>query len=160
MSRAHPASLLLALALASPAAAASPTGLWWAEGGAARVRIARCGEALCGRLVWLRSPFGPDGCPARDRENPDPGLRARPLVGIEILSGLEREAPGVWSEGRVYDPTTGRSYGARVELEGPDRLRVRGYLGFELLGRTTTWVRVGSEPCAGPSEREASRAPG
>jgi hypothetical protein len=27
----------------------------------------------------------------------------------------------------------------------PDRLLVRGYLGFRLLGRTTTWLRVGTE---------------
>jgi uncharacterized protein (DUF2147 family) len=32
-----------------------------------------------------------------------------------------------------------------VTLEGDDRLRLRGYLGIPLIGRTTTWTRVGSE---------------
>jgi len=32
-----------------------------------------------------------------------------------------------------------------LEMEAPDRLRVRGYLGIRLLGRTTTWIRVGAE---------------
>jgi uncharacterized protein (DUF2147 family) len=129
-----------------PARAADPTGLWWAEGGAAQVEIDRCGEALCGRVVWLRSPFDGDGCPARDRENPDPALRSRSLIGIELLRGLRRLGDAdEWTGGEVYDPTGGRTYRAALRMDGPDRLRLRGYLGIRLLGRTTTWFRVGGE---------------
>jgi peptidoglycan/LPS O-acetylase OafA/YrhL len=63
------AAVVLALAIvahATPAGAASPLGLWYAEGGAAQVRMHRCGGALCGRVVWLRSPLDDDGCELRD----------------------------------------------------------------------------------------------
>ena len=122
-------------------------GLWWAEGGAAQVEIQSCGDALCGKVVWLRSPFDEQGCPVRDTENPDAHARGRPMVGVEILRGLRPEASGEgWSGGEIYDPTSGRHYRAAMSLDGPDRLQVRGYLGIRLLGRTTHWTRVQEEP--------------
>lgn len=154
--RHHPGALfalfallvLLALPLLPGIARASdPTGLWWAEGGFAQVEVRHCGDALCGQVVWLRHPLDTDGCALRDVENPDPELRDRPVEGLQILRGLKpsEDEPGEWEGGRIYDPSSGRTYSAMVETQGPDRLRVRGYLGIRLLGRTTTWVRVGSE---------------
>jgi uncharacterized protein (DUF2147 family) len=147
------ALLLVLVSRAAPAAEAAPLGLWWAEGGAAQVEIFPCASALCGRVVWLRSPFDDDGCPVRDERNPDPTLRDRELIGMEFLSGLRpsQNAPNVWNDGQIYDPTSGRSYRATLSVEGPRRLRLRGYLGFELLGRTTRWIRVGGEDqCQSP----------
>ena len=133
--------------LPGPAQASDPSGLWWAERGSAQVEITRCDGALCGRVAWLRHPFGDHGCPLRDVENPDPALRGRPVVGIELLRNLRAtpSSPGEWAGGEIYDPTSGRTYAAVLQVDGPDQLRVRGYLGFRLLGRTTTWFRVGSE---------------
>jgi uncharacterized protein (DUF2147 family) len=141
------AAALLGLLLAAPAWGADPTGRWWAEGGAAQVQIEPCGDALCGRIVWLRSPYDPDGCLARDTHNPEARLRRRSLVGVEMLQSLRRseDDPEAWEGGEVYDPTSGHTYRAALRMDGPDRLRLRGYLGIRLLGRTTTWTRVGHE---------------
>ncbi len=139
------AMLLAALALPARAAAATPVGVWYAEGGAAQVEIEQCGAELCGRVVWLRSPFDDDGCDLRDRHNPDPALRRRRITGLEVLHGLRPEADGTWSSGNIYDPTTGNTYTCRLTLDGDDRVRLRGYVGIPLLGRTTTWTRVGAE---------------
>lgn len=124
-----------------------PTGLWWAEGGFAQVEIHACGEALCGRVAWLRHPLDGEGCELLDVENPDAALRARPVEGLPILHGLRASAHDAdeWTGGTIYDPSSGRTYSAAAELDGRDRLRLRGYLGIRLLGRTTTWIRVGSE---------------
>jgi hypothetical protein len=92
----------LFICLQTGALAASPVGLWYAEGGAAEVEISECSDGLCGRVVWLRSPIGDDGCELRDDRNPDPASRARPIVGLEILRGsnglMRRETNG--PEGR------------------------------------------------------------
>ena len=148
------AAALLALVLLLPAAARTTphapdvTGLWWAEGGSAQVEIYDCGAALCSRIAWLRHPFDEYGCPLVDRENPDPWLRGRDLIGIHLFRDLRPhpDEPGVWRNGTVYDPTSGRTYSAEARLDGSDRLRLRGYLGIRLLGRTTTWIRVDAEP--------------
>jgi len=146
--RAVPLALLAPALLPATAGAAGPTGLWWAERGFAQVEVRRCeGGTLCGEVVWLRHPLDERGCTLRDEENPEPALRGRPVVGLEILRGLEAspDDPGAWRGGEIYDPGSGRTYSATLEMDGPDRLRVRGYLGIRLLGRTTTWVRVGLE---------------
>jgi uncharacterized protein (DUF2147 family) len=141
------ASILLLPLLPSAAHASDPTGLWWAEGGFAKVEIRACGNALCGQVVWLRHPLDADGCELRDVENPDAALRDRSVTGLEILHGLRAspDDPDEWNGGTIYDPGSGRTYSAVAVMDGADRLRVRGYFGIRLLGRTTTWVRVGSE---------------
>jgi uncharacterized protein (DUF2147 family) len=129
------------------AASAEPVGQWYAEGGAAVVEITPCGDALCGRVVWLHSPLDEDGCELRDKNNPDPALRNRPVVGLQILGGLvaSDHKPVSWTGGTIYDPVSGMTYRCRLELDGHDRLRLRGYVGIPLVGRTTTWTRVGSD---------------
>jgi len=142
------AALLLAVlgaAVAARASGATPVGVWYAEGGTARVQIEPCGAELCGRVVWLRSPLDDDGCDLRDRRNPNPALRGRKVAGLEILRGLTPRADGTWRSGRIYDPTSGSTYTCQLTLDGDDRLRLRGYVGVPLIGRTTTWTRVGAE---------------
>jgi uncharacterized protein (DUF2147 family)/fucose 4-O-acetylase-like acetyltransferase len=144
------AAIVVALVLlggASAAFGATPIGRWYAEGGAAQVELRACGAALCGDVVWLRSPFDEHGCPLRDQWNPDPALRGRPIEGLEIVRGLVPLAgrEDEWAGGSIYDPTSGRTYRATLALDGEDRAFLRGYLGIPLLGRTTTWLRVGRE---------------
>jgi uncharacterized protein (DUF2147 family) len=131
--------------VASHQLAASPTGRWYAEGGAAQVDVSDCGGDLCGRVMWLRSPFDENGCDLRDRYNPDPALRERPVIGVQILSGLKLAGDHVWTGGAIYDPGSGNTYHCTLSLEGENRLHLRGYIGVPLFGRTTTWIRVGSE---------------
>src|SRR6266852_963238 len=141
------AILLAAIGLVLPArsVAATPVGHWYAEGGAAQVAIAPCGTELCGRVVWLSSPLDEDGCDLRDRHNPDPTLRSRRVMGLEVLQGLKPRPNGTWVSGSIYDPATGNIYTCHLVLDGDDRLRLRGYVGIPLFGRTTTWTRVGAE---------------
>ncbi len=152
-------AVMTMLAWRAVGSAASPIGLWYAERGAAQVRIERCDDGLCGRVVWLRSPFDDAGCELRDTRNPDPRLRGRGIVGLEILRGLTESAVEreTWSDGTIYALTTGWTYRCLARTDGDDVLRLRGYVGIRLLGRTTTWRRVGSErrscqAAAAPSE--------
>jgi uncharacterized protein (DUF2147 family) len=146
LSRSAAAIAGLLLLATTRALASTPEGLWYAEGGAAKVLVERCGEALCGRVAWLRSPFDESGCALHDEHNPDARLRPRSLEGLEILQGLERSPleENVWIGGTIYDPTSGRTYRCRLTLDG-DRIHLHGYVGVPLLGRTTTWLRVGAE---------------
>src|SRR5262245_10001758 len=119
-------------ALPGLATASSPLGLWNAEGGAAVVEMNLCGDALCGRVVWLRSPLDEEGCELRDKNNPDPALRERPVLGLQILRGLlpSNQDPLTWIGGTIYDPVSGNTYRCRMKLGSSDRLYLRGYLGI------------------------------
>jgi uncharacterized protein (DUF2147 family) len=129
--------------LAPSVAGSTPVGRWYAEGGAAQVAIETCGEALCGTVVWLRSPIDEHGCALRDAQNPDPALRQRPIVGLEVHPAPDDAS--FWTGGSIYDPSSGRTYRCTLRVLGDDRLELRGYLGVPLLGRTTHWLRVGRE---------------
>ncbi len=130
-------SLLPALALlavSTPAWAADPVGRWVLPSGKTRVEIARCGEGLCGRIVEIADAAG-----RRDDKNPDPALRARPLVGVEILHGLVPKG-AEWSGGWIYNPSDGRRYGARAAMQGDDRLQVQGCIA--IVCKAQVWTRV------------------
>ena len=109
----------------------------------------RAPRSLCGKVVWLRSPLGENGCELRDDKNPDLTLRSRAIIGLVVLTGLKPldDDQAAWSGGSIYDPASGHTYSCKARLEGNDRLFLRGYLGIQLLGRTTTWTRVGATQC-------------
>jgi uncharacterized protein (DUF2147 family) len=81
-------------------------------------------------------------------ENPDPkcekcdGARHnQPVTGMTILWGLKKQGDE-YQGGAILDPETGKVYRARMKLDGEgEKLSVRGFIGFALLGRTQTWVR-------------------
>src|ERR1700728_4639070 len=79
------------------AAHADPRGLWLAQDGA-KVRVASCGKALCGKIAVAKSPTDPaTGQPWTDKDNPNPQLRDRPLVGVEVFIAMMPDGPGKWS---------------------------------------------------------------
>lgn len=105
-------SLILTAALAA-SYLAPEQGLWRTADGSAHVEIAPCGANLCGTIRRLRDPA------VRDVPNSDPSARSRLLVGTMVIQGVARDGGG-WSGGWVYVPHTGRSYPARLRLEGRD----------------------------------------
>jgi len=98
-------------------------------------------------VVWLRSPLNEEGCELRDKNNPDPALRERLIIGLEILRGLvpSNQDPLTFTGGTIYDPVSGNTYRCQLKLESSDRLYLRGYIAIPLVGRTTTWTRVRSQ---------------
>lgn len=68
-------------------------------------------------------------------------LKNRPLIGLRILWDLKRDG-AQWSGGKVLDPETGKIYKCSIALEdGGKKLKVRGFVGFSLMGRTQYWLR-------------------
>jgi uncharacterized protein (DUF2147 family) len=135
-------AVTLGASLALPARAADIAGPWLTEDGKGAVEIYPCGAALCGRIVWLRTPLGPDGAPLTDGRNPSPALRQRPLCGLQILGDFRPSGPNAWEDGWIYSPENGKTYHATMALQDASTLRVRGYVGIPLLGETQTWTRA------------------
>jgi uncharacterized protein (DUF2147 family) len=148
------AAALLSTASASAADAPSAVGFWVTANHGAVIAISECGDHLCGNLVQFRDDDPPGNWPL-DTHNPDTARRGDPLCNIMLMGGLKPAAGKVpkWEDGWVYDPENGSTYSAQMQLDGPDVLKLRGYLGISLLGRTETWTRETAEPhrCAKPS---------
>ena len=143
LSRGLPPIVLLAGVLATSQGLAQPTGLWNTEGHQGQVEISNCADKLCGDLVWLAEPLDVDGLPKVDRHNPDETLRSRPVQGLRILWDMQPAGDGkTWKDGRVYDPESGKTYQGKITLDEPDVLKLRGFVGAPVFGRTSTWIRA------------------
>ncbi len=126
-----------ALTLAPAAFAQDATGAW--KTGKANVRIADCGGALCANVVSLNEPNDPDTGKAKlDKHNSDASKKARPIVGISLLSGMKAAEAGVW-KGSVYNPEDGKTYAASMTLKGSS-LTVEG-CAMRVFCKTQVWNR-------------------
>lgn len=74
-------------------------------------------------------------------ENCEGANKNKPLKGMIIINGLTKDG-NEWNGGKILDPKSGNEYKCYITLENPDKLKVRGYLGFALLGRTQYWYKV------------------
>ena len=135
------------LAQAQPAGApgallASPAGRWKTIDGATGkaksiIQIREENGRLYGAIETIFDPPVPNPtcylCSGAKKD--------QPLVGLQVLWGFHFEA-GQWSGGQVLDPESGKIYRASLELEeGGNELRLHGYIGIPLFGRTEYWLR-------------------
>ena len=65
----------------------------------------------------------------------------KPLKGLIIINGLTKDNDE-WNGGKITDPKTGKEYKCYLTLISENKLKVRGFIGFSLLGRTQYWYRV------------------
>lgn len=89
-----------------------------------------------GRILQLLAKPENNNCVkcTDDRKN-------KPLAGLEIIRGLKKDGDE-FTGGTITDPKSGKSYKCTVTRTG-DKLNVRGYVGFSLIGRSQTWVKEG-----------------
>lgn len=117
-------------------------GKWYTTDNKGIVEIYECnGDELCGKIIWLDEPNEEDGTPKTNINHPDESRHDEPIIGLQILNGFEKDGTNEWEDGEIYDPENGKTYSCKMTLEG-NKLKVRGYIGISLLGRTEVWTRV------------------
>ena len=132
---------LLGMLSARAAADMPPVeGIWLSGDGDGWVEITRKGGGLSG--VIKGSPNANEERPDRDEKNPEPALRDRPLTGLDLFDGFSYDGDGRWTGGTIYDPNSGKTYRCIITWVDENTLKVRGYIGVPMLGRTETWTRV------------------
>ncbi|MAF97555.1 MAG: hypothetical protein CMH26_02865 [Micavibrio sp.] len=133
----------LTISMTSPQAhakqQASPLeGSWLTENERAIIKIERCNDNnLCGYVDWII-----EGGLQKDIHNEDESLHERPICGLKILGDFTQESPTEWEDGFIYKADDGDTYNANLELTEPDTLKLRGYIGISLLGKTQYWTRT------------------
>ena len=133
---------VLALTGSGSAFAAEPNGTWLTQTGGSRIRMADCGGALCGTIVWLKEPNDPDtGKPKTDKNNSDAAKRSRPLLGVQIVLGMKPAGAGKWT-GQVYNAEDGKTYSGNLTFTGGDSLQLQGCALGGLVCKSQTWTKV------------------
>ncbi|MCE7031626.1 DUF2147 domain-containing protein [Lysobacter sp. GX 14042] len=139
--------ILFALVLALPMAAfaqQSPVGTWTTvddETGKPK-SIVEISQAADGGLVGtvaevLQSDQGPDPvCGKCTGERKD-----QPIEGMQIIWDVTQKGDS-WTGGKILDPASGKTYSVKMQTtDNGNKLEVRGFMGFSLLGRTQVWER-------------------
>jgi uncharacterized protein (DUF2147 family) len=133
--------LAIAVNFILPARAADPLGTWYTADNDSRVLITNCGGALCGKLVWLKTPIDPaTGQPKLDKNNADASKQNRPLLGVPIVLGMTPSGSGVWS-GHVYNASDGKTYSGSFTMTGDNTADLKGCV-MSIICKTQTWTRA------------------
>lgn len=131
-------------------------GIWQTQE-LSEVTITLCPEGFCGTLSKIVVPreglteaeYAAAQAMAvesfTDVRNPDPTLRDRPMLGLQILTLLPSSKPHVY-DGQIYNPKDGNIYSGYVEMLGPDQMRLNGCVLYNLICQGQEWVRVIPEP--------------
>lgn len=109
----------------------------WREPEGSIIRVERCDTGICLRLVSL-SPTIPG---TKDVHNPDRAQRGRTLCDLVIGGQFRMTDANHAAGGWLYDPKSGNTYHGAVTAQG-NILKLRGYIGLSVFGRTETWQRA------------------
>jgi uncharacterized protein (DUF2147 family) len=89
------------------------------------------------KIIEIKNPDRKNAvCDLCEGEN-----KNKPIMGLNILTGLEKDGDE-WSGGKILDPRNGKIYKCYIQLEGDKKLKIRGYIGFALIGKTAYWTRA------------------
>jgi uncharacterized protein (DUF2147 family) len=116
------AAVVLAVSLPAAPAFADPSGVWLRDNGNARVRIARCGDAFCGTLVWVKDPDSPS------------------KVGQRVFYDMKASGDNAWS-GRAFNPEDGKTYAGKLSLSG-STMTTSGCVLGGMICRSVSWRKV------------------
>jgi uncharacterized protein (DUF2147 family) len=117
-------------------------GSWKNGEGTGIIQIYKNGDKYQGKITWLKEPNDPKtGNPKTDINHPDEKNHSRPVLGLVNMWGFKYTDKNEWTGGKIYDPKNGKTYSCKIAMESNNVIKVRGYIGVSLIGRTDTWTR-------------------
>ncbi|WP_072379376.1 DUF2147 domain-containing protein [Novosphingobium sp. NDB2Meth1] len=127
---------LVMAASAGAAEQASPYGTWRTPERGGLIEVSQCDGGLCGKILGGTGSSPEDRF---DRNNKNPALRSRQLIGLYVFRGL-KPAGGSW-KGSIYNPSDGGTYSATVTLKSASEMTVKGCVVWPLC-KTQVWAKV------------------
>ncbi|WP_396191849.1 DUF2147 domain-containing protein [Flavobacterium sp.] len=132
--------LLLVVGMATTAKAQTKSdaivGEWLNEEKDTKFQIFKKDNKYFGKVIWGT------GGEEKDVKNPDVKLRNRELTGLVILKNFVFDGDETWEDGTIYDPREGKTYSCKITQKGKNQIKVRGFVGISMFGRTEVWTRV------------------
>ncbi|NQU85589.1 MAG: DUF2147 domain-containing protein [Mariniphaga sp.] len=119
-------------------------GVWWNDEKTTKIQVEKKDGKYIGTIVYMIPEKYENGEPPKDDENPDPALRDRSVVGLQILEGfVYNEKKEEWKDGTIYDPKSGKTYDCFGWLESDELLKLKGFvMGLRFIGRSSEWYKT------------------
>jgi uncharacterized protein (DUF2147 family) len=116
-------------------------GVWESEEKNLQIEMFEDMGRFAGRMIYFKCSSEQIMRTCTDTENPDKTLTTRKLLGLKLVTRLEYKGTNLWDNGKIYDPNSGRTFEARIQLTGPNTAVVRGYWKFRWIGRSMVFYR-------------------
>ena len=103
------------------------------------IQLTESGGKVSGKIIKVLNKEKADAlcikCPG--------SLKNKPVEGLQILSGLKADGNNQWSDGKLVDPESGITYSVKLTLsDNGQSLKLRGFVGTPVFGRSQTWQRI------------------
>ena len=103
------------------------------------IQLTESGGKVSGKIIKVLKKENADAlctkCPG--------SLKNKPVEGLQILSGLKADGNNQWSDGKLVDPESGKTYSGKLTLsDNGQSLKLRGFVGTPVFGRSQTWQRI------------------
>lgn len=107
------------------------------------VQVYKSGDRFRGKITWYKDDPAKAMDEWTDKHNPDPALRSRKILGMDVLRDLKYDPKDdVWEDGMIYEAKTGKEYNASAYIDKQGILRVKGYWHLKIFGKTMTFRRL------------------
>ncbi len=120
-------------------------GNWLATDNSVSVKVYKVNNDFRAKILWFDDQLG-SKTPMNsqvDGENPNPALRKRKIIGMEILEGLQyNPKKNSWEKGRIYDASSGRHWDSSATIGKDGLLKVRGFWKFKWIGKSMTFKKI------------------
>ena len=109
------------------------------EGKVSKVKFTKNGNGYRAQICWLAEPNNADGTPKCDTKNPD---KAKQKVHSDRIVLIDKVIykDGEWTDGKIYDPTSGKTYKVSVKFKDAKTLAVTGSL--LVFKKTVYWTKL------------------
>lgn len=110
------------------------------EGKVSKVRFTKNGNGYKCQIFWLAEPKNADGTPKLDTKNPDKAKRSTPSDRIVLIDKVVYKEDGTWTDGKIYDPTNGKTFNVSIKFKDAKTLAVTGSL--LVFKKTLYWKKL------------------
>ncbi len=121
-------------------------GTWMSTDNSVKVQVYKMNNQFKAKVIWFNHLLSESKTPMNlslDTNNPNPALRNRKILGMEILDGLQyNPKTQEWINGKIYDASCGRYWSSCAKLLDNGILKVRGFWKFEWIGKTISFKKV------------------
>ena len=119
-------------------------GKWMTIDHDLEVEVYKDGNNFRAKVIWFKIEDTTRPMNTRtDKKNPNPALRSRKWLGMEVLRNLQYNAEdNEWEHGIIYDAKHGKEWNAVVWIDDAGLLKVKGYWVFRWISETLTFKRV------------------
>lgn len=123
-------SLFMCMGMSAQSAADKIVGVYKAvqKGKESKVKIFKYNGGYRAQVIWLKEPKEANGAIKRDTKNPDASKRNTPADQVVIIDKVVYRDE-LWQDGRIYDPTSGKTYKVEIKFKDDKTLQVKGKLG-------------------------------